>query len=241
MSLVFIIIVAATSFDRLFIGSPVTYAYSILNMLHAYIVGGNTMITMQTVMEQLTGEEIYNTLIHVMTNEFEDFAVTRKQYENTTLTLQSELGNDTVPTVKDAMDAIQQQTVSNLLFSGAMGIKDNLDNFINPLTKNFLDVDSEIYLREETARRLPAYEQARKVLERFYALLSPDQQMLYEDIIAYISHLETTGPKLAHYYGYLLGNELLPRIVPGYHMDTALTLQYRIMLRDYFGKKINLE
>lgn len=195
-------------------------------------------MTMQTVLNQLTGEEIYNALIHAMTNEFEDFAAARKQYENAMTILRTELGDDATPSVNDAMAAIQQQTVSNLLFSGALGLKANLDNFIDPLTRNFLDVDSEIYLREDTAHRLPAYAQAQGVLERFSALLSPGQQALYEDVIAYTSHLETIAPKLAHYYGYLLGNALLPRIIPGYHPDATLTVQYRMMLTDCFGKKI---
>lgn len=196
------------------------------------------MITMQTVLEQLTGEEIYNALIQIMGKEFADFAVTRKQYERAIAILRTELGDDTIA---DVTNAIRQQTVSTLLFSGVLGLKANLDNFINPLTRNFLDADSEIYLREDTARRLPHYEQAQKVLDRFYALLSPDRRTLYEDVIAYISHLETVGPKLAHYYGYLLGNELLPRVVPGYHADTALTVQYRMMLEDYFGQKIDFD
>lgn len=198
------------------------------------------MITMQTVLEQLTGEEIYNSLLLVMTQESTDFAVIRERYENAMHMLQAALGDDTSPTVKDAMEAVRKQTVSNLLFSGVLGIKANLDNFINPLMRNFLDVDSEIYLREETAHRLPEHEQARKVLEQFYGLLSPDQQPLYEDVITYISQLETMAPKLAHYCGYCLGNELLPRVVPGYHTDMALTIQYRMMLRDYFGWNMNL-
>lgn len=197
------------------------------------------MVTMQTVLNQLTCKEIYDSLIQIMTGEFEDFADAQKQYEHAMDILQTELGADAVT---DAMDAVQEQTVSNLLFSGVLGIKANLDNFINPLARNFLDVDSEIYLREDTAHRLPNYEQAQTVLDRFYAQLSPDQRMLFEEeVIAYICHLETVAPKLAHYCGYLLGNKLLPRIVPGYHADMALTEQYRMMLADYFGRKINLE
>lgn len=192
------------------------------------------MITMQTVLNQLTGKEIYDSLIHFMTEEFEDFAAIQKQYEHTMDVLQTEVGEQAVA---DAVNAIQQQTVSNLLFSSFLGIKANLDNFINPLSRNFLDVDSEIYLREETAHRLPEYECAQRVLDQFHTLLSPKQKVLYEDVISYISYLETTAPKLSHYYGYLLGNELLPRIIPGYHEDMSLTVQYRMMLRDYFGKE----
>ena len=190
------------------------------------------MITMQTVLNQLTRKEIYDSLIHFMTEEFEDFAAIQKQYEYTMDVLQTEVGEQAVA---DAVNAIQQQTVSNLLFSSFLGIKANLDNFINPLSRNFLDVDSEIYLREETAHSLPEYEHAQRVLDQFYTLLSPNQKVLYEDVISYRSYLETTAPKLAHYYGYLLGNELLPRIIPGYHEDMSLTVRYRMMLRDYFG------
>lgn len=191
------------------------------------------MTTMQTVLNQLTGTEIYDSLIHLMTEKLEDFAAVRKQYEHAMDVLQAEVGEQAVT---DAANAIRQQTVSNLLFSGFLGIKANLDNFINPLAKNFLDTDSEIYLREETAHRLPEYECAQKALDQFYTLLSPKQEVLYEDVISYISYLEATAPKAAHYYGYLLGNELLPRIIPGYHGDMALTVRYRMMLRTYFGK-----
>lgn len=192
------------------------------------------MITMQTVLNQLTGEEIYRSLLRTIHKEFADFAPVRRKYEYAMSILVTQLGADAIA---DAKNAIRQQTVSNLLFSGALGIKANLDNFINPLTRNFLDVDYEIYLREDTAHRLPEYVQAHKMLEHFFALCSPDQQMLCEDITGYISYLETVAPKLAHYWGYLLGNELLPRIVPGYHADTMLTTRYRMMLSDYFGMR----
>ena len=195
------------------------------------------MITMQTVLKQLTGEEIYNSLIHLMTEGFADFAVIRKRYEHTMGILQTKLGEKIVT---DTMEAIQQQTISNLLFCGCLGIKANLDNFLNPLTRNFLDVDPEIYLREETAHRLPEYERAQITLEHFYALISPGYQAQFEDVAAYISYLETAAPKLAHYCGYLLGNDLLPRIIPGYHTDMALTVRYQMMLRVYFGKEYAL-
>lgn len=195
------------------------------------------MVTMQKILNLLTGKEIYYALIEVMTNDFGDFADSKIRYENALHTLQTELCESITPSAQDAMDAIQQQTISNLIFSGVLGLKANLDNFINPLTRNFLDVDYKVFLREDIAHRLPKYERAQIVLDQFYALLSPDQQTIYEDVITYICHLETIGPKLAHYYGYLLGNELLPHAVPGYHSDMALTAQYRMMLRNYFGKK----
>ena len=66
--------------------------------------------------------------------------------------------------------------------------------------------------------------------------LTEKQKETYEAVNTYTSHLETVGPKLAHYYGYLLGNELLPWVIPGYHADSVLTIRYTDMLRQYFGE-----
>lgn len=196
------------------------------------------MITTQTVLDLLTGKGIVDALTAVMAENFEDFAEEQKRYLNTMNTLEEELGNNISPSVQDEMRAIQQQTASDLLFSGLLGLKANLDNFINPIARNFLDVDFEIYLREDTAHRLPEYKHAEQVRDRFYSSLSPEQKDQYENVITYVSHLETVGPKLAHYYGYLLGNEILYRVVPGYHPDAVLTIQYSSMLEKYLGKKV---
>ena len=99
-------------------------------------------------------------------------------------------------------------------------------------------MDAETYLREDKAKRLPDYHNAECVQEQFYATLTPAQQDRYEDITAYICHLETVGPKLAHYYGYQLGNQLFLHIVPGYSEDIQLTLRYRRILENYLGISI---
>ena len=149
--------------------------------------------------------------------------------------LQAELGDAAVPSVQEEMDAIEKQFSSNLLFSAYLGIKANLDNFKDPVARNFLDVDYDVYLREKAARRLPEYESAKIMRDRFYAQLSPAQRKKYEAVIVYTSHLETAGPKLAHYYGYLLGNELLPRVIPGYYPDSIQTARYTTMIKSYLG------
>lgn len=196
------------------------------------------MITMQTAMDQLTGKGIVDALIAVMIESFEDFAQDRKQYLKTMYALEQELGKEVSPCVQEDMDAIDRQTASDLLFSGLLGFKANLDHYIDPVARSFLDVDFEVFLREEVAHSLPEYKHAQQIRDRFYALLSPEQKDRYADAITYATHLETTGPKLAHYYGYLLGNEILPRVVPGYHVDTTQTEQYGRMLGQYLGKAL---
>lgn len=197
--------------------------------------GKKNMLTTQTILEQLTGSHIVDALVKAMMVCCEDFAEDRQRYIAAMDMLRKELGEEAA----NEMDAIERQSASDLLFSGLLGLKANLDNFIDPVARNFLEVDSEVYLREETAHRLPEYERAQEVRNRFYALLSPSQRKIYEDVIPYTSHLETAGPKLAHYYGYILGNILLPRVVPGYHSDPVLTMQYTEMLEKHFGKSLD--
>lgn len=190
------------------------------------------MMTMQTVLDRLAGTEIFDALIEAMEEMFPDFADARRRYENAMEALSKNAA------AKEAAEAIRRQTASNLFFSGVLGIRANLDRFIDPVRRDFLDAEPECYLREETARRLPEYAQAQETLDRFFASLSPDHREYCDDITAYICYLETAGPKLAHYYGYLLGNALLPRAVPGYHPDPVQTARYRMTLGEYLGCRL---
>lgn len=190
------------------------------------------MLAMKTILGNLTEHNLVEAFVQWMVKEHADFARDYQRGMDAIATLQQELGDS----VTNEIDAIEKQCASDMLFSGLLGLKANLDNFINPVARNFLDVDFDVYLREKTAHRLPAYEQAQKVRDRFYSLLTPAQKEIYEDILTYNSHLETVGPKVAHYFGYILGNKFLPQVVPGYHSDMVLTIKYNAMLEKFFGK-----
>ena len=55
----------------------------------------------------------------------------------------------------------------------------------------------------------------------------------------YCVSLELDGMKLAHYYGYLAGNELLRHWLPGYRSDVCLDLAYSHMLEKWYGCKLH--
>lgn len=187
----------------------------------------------QDVREWLTGKHIVQKLDTYLEENDEAFLNVRDQYLKAVEQLRKELDKAASPSVDDMVDAIERQMSSNLFFSGILGIKANLDHFKDPMARTVLDVDFDVFLREDTARRLPKYEQAQSTIDLFFALLNPQQKELFGDVIEYISFLETTGPKLAHYYGYILGNDILYDIVPGYRADAALTMQYRSILARY--------
>lgn len=190
------------------------------------------MITMQEIMTYFTSSQMTDQLVRLLTELFPDFAEDRQHYLEALNALETELGSDLV---RSEQNAIGQQMASVLLFCGMLGLNANLDNYIDPVGRCFLDKDPEVYLRKNTASTLPQFRQAKAVREEFYNTLSQEQRKTYDAVTTYVCHLETAGPLLAHYYGYLLGNTLLPCVVPGYHPDTAITMRYHMLLADYFG------
>lgn len=196
------------------------------------------MLSVNTLLEKVNYKKIVTFLADVMATGFEDFAKDQKCFEETISLLENELKESVSPSVAEMMESIEQRIGSVVLFSYFLGIKANLDHFINPISRTFLEVDADTYLREDLLKQLPDYQNAQRIQEQFYAILSPAQRDRFEGIITYISHLETVGPKLAHYYGYISGNQLFPRIIPCYSTDTVLTLQYRNLLENYLGISI---
>lgn len=189
------------------------------------------------IMEQMTGRAIVEPLIEMLTVNVEEFAEERRKFDEAMYTLEEELGADMVPSMKDVEETIYQQAAVLVLFSGLLGLKANLDHYKDPVARTFLDVDYDVYLREDTARRLPDYITAQETRDRFVRNLSPAQQERHEPVMEYVAFLETVIPKLAHYYGYLLGNELFPKVVPGYYSDVKMTLQYKEMIWEYHASK----
>lgn len=196
------------------------------------------MITTQEILEQLAGQKTADALVETMLTQIDDFRESHDHYTSAIRQLRQELG----ACVDEVTGAIDRQAASALFFSGVLGLKMNLDHFTNPMSPNctWPQVDYGDYLRETTAHSLPVYRQAEAVLSDFRQRLTREQAEQFEAVSEYISHLETVGPKLAHYYGYRLGNDLLPLLVPGYHPDMALTIQYTTMLEHYFGKRLSI-
>ena len=192
------------------------------------------MFTENVLFRKFGYREMVESLEAVMAEKFEDFPQEQMRFHQALSALENQEKEDS-PSAQEAAEAIYRQIGSGLLFSFFLGLKANYDHFTDPTASTFLDEDAEVYLQEEVARQLPDYQSAQPVKRRFYVALSSKGQELYKDIIAYISYLETVGPKLAHYYGYTTGNQLFQYIVPNYCPDAHLAEQYKNMLENYFG------
>ena len=196
------------------------------------------MITTQKMMAMFT--ESIDSFVEEMVTSSCDFTEDYQRFQEAINYLKASLDEKVNHSVDDLVDAIHRQTISNWLFSSYLGFQANIDHFINPVARTFVDVDPEIYLRESVAKALPEYASAQAIIDSFWRQLTPEQEEVFEAVSAYIAHLETVVPKMAHYYGFLLGNELLPRVVPSYQPDMQLTVHYCRMIKDLFSKDFKL-
>ena len=196
------------------------------------------IVKTREIIEYLAGNEIVKEMENYIERNFEDFQEVRRNYVNAIEQLENELDHNDLSYSQTLAEAIEQQVASVMLFSGALGVKANLDHFLYPMGKTVLDVDFDVFLNERIAVRLPEYEKAQTVVESYLKKIPPERNDIYEAIIEYVSYIETVGPKLTNYFGFALGDEILFRVVPGYHPDRMLTERYFAVLVNYFGREI---
>ena len=196
------------------------------------------MLSTNTFGKRNNYKEFVAQLLKVMTAECEDFPKNLRQYQKSLRELAESVADTNAPSPEEVEEAIVQQIGCWLLNAGFLGLKACYDHHANPSAPTFLEEDPEVYLQEDAVKGLPDYLKGKRVLSRFRAALPQEQQEKYVHIIEYICHLETVGPKLAHYWGYMLGNGLYSHIIPGFREDQRLTDAYRHMLEEYLELRI---
>lgn len=200
------------------------------------------MISKMQVMEALMGKPVVDSLIQTLYNQCERFPKVHQDYLTAVEKLCAVLGPEAKRDVQRYIAAIELMCVSNLFYCGVQGLKMNYDHYLNPMAPNctWKQVDFDDYLQPHISENLPLYNAAYRYKEQFESGLPEGLDEAIEAIRSYEIDLEICGTKLAHFYGYLAGNELLKHCVPGYHSDMVLDINYRRLLRDYFGKPLNL-
>jgi len=199
------------------------------------------MITKQALIDTFVGKGIVDAMIETLYNQDPDFLETHRTYLAAIAKLHHVLGESEKRNIQKYVVAIEQKCASNLYHAGILGLKMNYDHFLNPMTPNctWKEVDYDDYLLPHIADQLPLFEVASRYTSQFENQLPSDLDDVKEAVLSYETALECCGMKLAHYYGYLAGNELLYFLVPGYHADTVLDIRYSHMLEQYFGRPLN--
>ena len=188
------------------------------------------------------GKAVVDSLIQTLYNQSEGFPKVHQAYLDAIEKLYEVLGPEGKRDIQRYVAAIEMMSASNLFYCGIQGLKMNYEHFLNPMAPNctWKQVDFDDYLRPYISENLPLYDAAYRYKEHFERQLPEGTGDICDAIRSYEIDLEICGTKLAHYYGYLVGNELLKHCVPGYHSDMVLDINYRRLLTDYFGQSLNL-
>ena len=201
------------------------------------------MYTVKSTMTQLTDPEVVLQNVSETLRKIDpSFTEEERQYFRAVDALESAVGNSVSPSASEYISAVEQEICAELIYVAWLGFQQNLECFQNPVNTMVLKMDYEVFHRERRMYTLPAVQHAHKTINAFHDTmrsLPAEQQELTQGITSYISYLETTGYKLAHYFGFIFADRFLSHVIPGYCSDSVTTMQYAWDLRNYL--KLDLE
>ena len=190
------------------------------------------MKTIESTLAMLTDLSIVEDLRKVLWEKDREFLPVEAKFQEAVRDLSTRIGKQATQELVTAWD---RQICSDLVYAGYLGFQANLHNFHNPVASQFTRLDYETFLREHIMQTLPnrtaAEDTERTFLQAHKEILSEYE----ENILDYYVHLEITGPKLAHFWGYRFANQFLPWVEPGYVSDGAQTSMYTLELHRDLG------
>jgi len=151
------------------------------------------------------------------------------------LALRDTLAEDHPVDLDAVLEAEERRLAGNLVFLIWKGLVQNLACFKDPVAIRFLDLDYEDLHQEEVMNNMQASISANQLYVSFVQTLTPEQKELSFAITSYYSYWETVAYKLAHFWGFSLGDQFLPKVVPGYYPNHAATSTYALLLSNCLG------
>lgn len=189
------------------------------------------MIKVQDVLSNLFSVSIVTELSNWLAEKDLEFPPAQAAYRIAAKVLVNQLGKE----AEAFLSAQDQQIISDLRYCAYLGFQANLANFRCPGGNHFVAEGSDHFLREHIMYSLPGRICYDTAITAFQARHGQSTESQLDAIQNYYIYLETVGPKLAHYWGYVFANHFLPLVEPGYVCDGAQTSIYAIELSQELG------
>ena len=186
--------------------------------------------------DQLTGPAIIRHLADILRETSDDFPESEARYHKAVDELRAALPEGYAPTLDTYLEAMEMDIRSRVIYAGYNGFIANLENFRQPFGLAFTRKDFFDSVKDHIIGHFPQNYEAARVIDAFVRSLPESCHQFEDDIRDYYIHMECSGPKWAHYAGYLIGNELLPWVEPGYREDYHQTYIYSHEIKKYLGK-----
>lgn len=189
------------------------------------------MITVQDVLSNLFSVSMITELSNWLVEKDLDFSPVQAAYQDAAKILVSQLGQE----AEAFLSAQDQQIISDLRYCAYLGFQANLANFRCSGGNHFVAQGSGHFLREHIMYSLPGRVSYDTIITAFQTRHGRSAGPQLDAIQNYYIYLETVGPKLAHYWGYVFANHVLPLVEPGYVCDGAQTSIYTMELSRELG------
>ena len=165
------------------------------------------------------------------------FRAEEERYEAACGVLIEKIGDSITPSASDYLAALEAECAAALVYIGWQGFRLNLDIFESPVNALLLRRDFEDLHRERRLPTVPGVQEHNRTIHAFHEALRDryDDQDLTDGISSFYTYLETTGYKLAHYFGFRLADGFLRHVIPGYTDDSVNTSLYKMALHDALG------
>lgn len=163
-----------------------------------------------------------------------DYAEAEKQYLKRLQEFEG-TGDASKTIIREAIELREKSIAASMLFAGHLGFLANKDNSERNFRSPSQFDEPEEYLNESVMRSMPVSVQTASKLRSVYETMTEEQKTIYEALVSYFVLLEDHGTKLAHFYGYMLANHLLYKMIPGYAEDELQTQRYTKKLSSYLG------
>ena len=193
------------------------------------------MKTLEQIKDLMVGKSVITDLADVIRANDKEFMESEKKYQAAVETLRANLPADLTPSLDEFLEAWETDIISSVAYAGYLGFRVNLENFHHPIGIDFVMKDTIDYLRDHLFGHFPINYRNSNIRDQFCKNMPEDLQSLHDDILDYFVHLECTGPKLAHYAGYIIANNILPWVEPGYREDYCQTLAFTAETEKYMG------
>ena len=187
-----------------------------------------------------TDAELKDFMLDFLKNNIEDFRACENEFDISMSNLKNSLSQEKAEELTELISLMYRKVIAGIKYELMLGIKANYDYYNAPATGNFLESDMGIYTKEKTLNMLPTCVEAQRNIIRLNKRLEIEDGEFYDGIREYFIYLETVCPKLAHYFGYIMANDLFTEIVPGYAPSIEHTGRYTFLLEEYFGCKLDV-
>lgn len=187
-----------------------------------------------------TDTELKDFMLDFLKCNFEDFRACENEFDISITNLRNYLSEEKVCELNELIASKYRQIIVGMKYEIMLGMKANYDYYESPATNDFLECDIGIYTQEKKLSLLPAYIEEQRKIMRLNKSLDIDEGEFYDGIREYFIYLDTVCPKLSHFLGYLIGNQVFSEIVSGYTINIEHIMKYTSLLEDYFGCKLDI-